>query len=224
MKFRPKTENELAILKDDALIAYAVKARDAGRHDEFVQAIGIFIIRREPMVVAMVADRVPAGAVEDVTQEVLASALESLSSIKGVATGQVVNWLKTIVSFRIADFHRKLEKRLPVESIDGNGQGDDEDHWVIQLIDPDADGTGKTEVLMLFTETVNELKPPHQRVVMLRIADYPSKEVSEIINDGYRSGEIESDGKSTMSPANVDKIYSRFKETMDGKLGRGGAK
>ena len=57
MNFRPKNEHELARLKDEELIAYAVAARDADRPEDFALAVGIFILGRERMVRAMVADK-----------------------------------------------------------------------------------------------------------------------------------------------------------------------
>ena len=64
----------------------------------------------------------------------------------------------------------------------------------------------------------------HRRAIELTIEKYPSIEVAEIINEGYESGEIEKDGSSAMTPANVDQIYSRFKKQMRMALGMEGSK
>ncbi|OJU93694.1 MAG: hypothetical protein BGO23_13780 [Solirubrobacterales bacterium 67-14] len=222
MNFKPKSQNELATLKDDELIAHAVAARGAGRADQFELAVGIFIAGRERMVRAMVGGKVPSHAVDDVVGEVMVSAIESLSRIEGIATGQFVNWLKQIVIFRVADFHKKLEGKPKDEPIGSAGDDGTDDDWLVELVDHGADRSGEVEVLIVFREVLESYGDAHRRAVWLRIQHFPSIEVAETINRGYGTGEIEKDGSIEMTPANVDQIYSRFKKQMRKRLGLGG--
>ena len=164
----------------------------------------------------MVADKVPTQSVEDVVQEVLVSAIESLSRINGTVTGQFVNWLKQITAFRIADYHKSAGKHAGNESIDKDG---DEDDWFTELASPDADRSGEVEVLMVLNEVLESYSAIHGRVVMLRIEGVPSIEVAEIVNDEFGPAGSEADSKNEMTSQNVDKIYSRFKKQMREALG-----
>ncbi|MCB0870564.1 MAG: sigma-70 family RNA polymerase sigma factor [Solirubrobacterales bacterium] len=185
--------------------------------DQFRAAVEVFVENRRRMVVALVADKVPEYATEDVVSEVMVSAFGSLSTISGVATGQFVNWLKRIVVFKVADFHRSGEGKPRTDSI--HNSDDDEEGPFIQIIDHGADRAGEIEVEMVFVEVLGSRSPLHQRAIELRIDDHPSIETAEILGEELESGEIESDGRTTMTPANVDQIYSRFKKDMKKALG-----
>lgn len=217
LNFKPKSKSELSRLEDDVLIAYAVAARDAGQPDQFRAAVEVFITNRRRMVVALVADKVPEYATDDVVSEVMLSAFESLSTISGVATGQFVNWIKRIVVFKVADFYRKAEGTPRADSI--HTGDDDEEGPFIQIIDKGADRSGETEVQIIFQEVLDSRPPVHQRAILLRIEGYSSIETAEVVNEELQSGEIESDGSSKMTPANVDQIYSRFKKDLKKALG-----
>ena len=102
--FRPLGEAELARLDDDALIAYVRAARAAG-HGSGRLALAVLVYGHWHNVARRVALKVPAAAVEDVTSDVLVSAIQS--AFDGSSEGEFRVWLSTITARRIADFHRR---------------------------------------------------------------------------------------------------------------------
>jgi RNA polymerase sigma-70 factor (ECF subfamily) len=110
--FRPLAEPELVRLDDDALIAYVRSARAQG-HPSARLALAVLVYGHWHNVARRVALKVPSEAVEDVTSEVLVSALQS--AFDGSSAGEFHVWLRTITARRIADFHRRAR---PVEGLD----------------------------------------------------------------------------------------------------------
>jgi DNA-directed RNA polymerase specialized sigma24 family protein len=102
--FRPLGEPELVRLDDDALIAYVRAARLHGDASARV-ALAVLVYGHWHNVARRVALKVPPAAVEDVTSEVLMSALQS--AFDGASEGEFHVWLQTITARRIADFHRR---------------------------------------------------------------------------------------------------------------------
>jgi DNA-directed RNA polymerase specialized sigma24 family protein len=102
--FRPLGEAELTRLNDDALIEYVRGARRHG-HGSARLALAILVYGHWHNVARRVALKVPPAAVEDVTSEVLVSAIQS--AFDGSSEGEFHVWLRTITARRIADFHRR---------------------------------------------------------------------------------------------------------------------
>ena len=102
--FRALAEAELVRLDDDALIAYVRSAR-AARHGSERLALAVLVYGHWHNVARRVALKVPPAAVEDVTSEVLVSALGA--AFDGSSQGEFHVWLRTITARRIADFHRR---------------------------------------------------------------------------------------------------------------------
>ncbi|HEY6891414.1 MAG TPA: sigma factor, partial [Solirubrobacter sp.] len=102
--FRALAEAELVRLDDDALIAYVRSAR-AARHASERLALAVLVYGHWHNVARRVALKVPPAAVEDVTSEVLMSALGA--AFDGSSEGEFHVWLRTITARRIADFHRR---------------------------------------------------------------------------------------------------------------------
>jgi DNA-directed RNA polymerase specialized sigma24 family protein len=102
--FRALAEAELVRLDDDALIAYVRSAR-AARHASERLALAVLVYGHWHNVARRVALKVPPAAVEDVTSEVLVSALGA--AFDGSSQGEFHVWLRTITARRIADFHRR---------------------------------------------------------------------------------------------------------------------
>jgi RNA polymerase sigma factor (sigma-70 family) len=102
--FRALGEAELARLDDEALIAYVRAARLHGDPSARV-ALAVLVYGHWHNVARRVALKVPPAAVEDVTSEVLVSALQS--AFDGSSKGEFHVWLRTITQRRIADFHRR---------------------------------------------------------------------------------------------------------------------
>src|SRR3954468_10647825 len=102
--FRPLGEAELGRLDDDALIAYVRTARRHGHASSRV-ALAVLAYGHWHNVARRVALKVPPAAVEDVTSDVLVSAIQS--AFDGSSEGEFHVWLRTITARRIADFHRR---------------------------------------------------------------------------------------------------------------------
>jgi DNA-directed RNA polymerase specialized sigma24 family protein len=102
--FRALGEADLGRLDDDALIAYVRSARRHG-HASARTALAVLVYGHWHNVARRVALKVPAAMVEDVTSDVLVSALQS--AFDGSSEGEFHVWLQTITARRIADFHRR---------------------------------------------------------------------------------------------------------------------
>jgi DNA-directed RNA polymerase specialized sigma24 family protein len=113
--FRPLGEPELVRLEDDALIAYVRAARASG-HGSARLALAVLVYGHWHNVARRVALKVPAALVEDVTSDVLMSAIQS--AFDGSSEGEFHVWLRTIAARRIADFHRRSRAAtVPLEDI-----------------------------------------------------------------------------------------------------------
>jgi DNA-directed RNA polymerase specialized sigma24 family protein len=111
--FRPLGETELARLPDDELIAYLRRAHGQSART----ALAILVYGHWPNVARRVSMKVPAGAVEDVTADVLVSAIQS--AFDGRSRGEFVVWLRTITARRIADFHRRpVAQTVPLDDVE----------------------------------------------------------------------------------------------------------
>ena len=113
--FRALAEPELVRLDDDALIAYVRAARTAG-HASARDALGVLVYGHWHNVARRIALKVPSESVEDLTSEVLVSAIQS--AFDGRSRGEFAVWLRTITARRIADFHRRRAAvTVPLEEV-----------------------------------------------------------------------------------------------------------
>jgi DNA-directed RNA polymerase specialized sigma24 family protein len=144
--FRPLGEAELTRLDDDALIAY-VRAARSHRDPSSRVALAVLVYGHWHNVARRVALKVPPAAVEDVTAEVLVSALQS--AFDGSTQGEFHVWLGTITARRIADFHRR---RRPVVGLDE---------------DVAAPAEGVADVEDAVSRVLARLSADHRRVVEL---------------------------------------------------------
>lgn len=190
MKFRFRNENELLQYTDEKLVEYIVSARDAGETDAMTAAVGIFAWGRQGMVMGLLGlKNVPEKDREQVFMEVIHGTLKA--SFDGVSVGQIVNMIKTITRYRTADYFEKNKSGLRSEPLPEPG-GDDGPEFGI----PD-DGFDEFEVRELVESVLETRSPEHRRVIELRLEKFPSKEIAEMM-------------EVSMSPANIDKIFSRF--------------
>jgi DNA-directed RNA polymerase specialized sigma24 family protein len=114
--FRALGEIELARLEDDALIAYVRAARAAGDGSARL-ALAVLVYGHWHNVARRVALKVPPSFVEDVTSDVLVSAIQS--AFDGVSEGEFAVWLRTITARRIADFHRRrAASTVPLDEVE----------------------------------------------------------------------------------------------------------
>jgi RNA polymerase sigma-70 factor (ECF subfamily) len=144
--FRPLAEPELVRLDDDALLAYVAAARRQ-RDPSARLALAILVYGHWHNVARRVALKVPAEAVEDVTSEVLVSAIGA--AFDGSSAGEFRVWLGTITARRIADFHRRSR---PVAGLDE------------ELAAPSE---GAVEVTDAVARVLGRLSDEHRRVVEL---------------------------------------------------------
>jgi len=136
-------EAELARLDDDALIRYLRSARGESART----ALAILVYGHWHNVSRRVSLKVPAAAVEDVTADVLVSAIQS--AFDGTSVGEFAVWLRTITARRIADFHRRpVARTVPLDDV--------------ELIAPSED-----EVVLadLIERVLGRLSAEHRRVV-----------------------------------------------------------
>jgi DNA-directed RNA polymerase specialized sigma24 family protein len=139
------SEAELMRLSDDALIEYLRGAPG----DSTRLALAILVYGHWDNVARRVALKVPAAAVEDVTAEVLVSAIQS--AFDGESAGEFVVWLRTITARRIADFHRRrAPQSVPLDDV------------VLEA--PDASGLAVAD---LIEHVLARLSEGHRRVVEL---------------------------------------------------------
>ncbi|MBK5110480.1 MAG: sigma-70 family RNA polymerase sigma factor [Thermoleophilia bacterium] len=202
MKFRPEDDAKLATLSDEDLIRHLVAARDAGDRGQFKLAQNILLDRRYPQVKAMVLAKVPEDDAEDVAMNVMVSAIAKFS-FAGSSIGEFVSALKTITKYRIADYHKKKEKAIDVDPLPGGGGEDD-------AYGPEPTGySGVDDVPIneIRRAALDELSPLKRRVVVLRLAGYPSKEAAEIVNQTCGP-------ETPMTYVYVDKIFSLYNKRL----------
>jgi DNA-directed RNA polymerase specialized sigma24 family protein len=136
-------EAELARLSDDELIAYLRKADAVSART----ALSILVYGHWHNVARRVALKVPPAAVEDVTADVLVSAIQS--AFDGVSVGEFVVWLRTITARRIADYHRRpVPQTVPIEDVE-----------------PEAPSEGVIAVQDAVERVLARLSAEHRRVV-----------------------------------------------------------
>jgi len=202
-RFRRQSEQELAALGEDDLIAYLLGARAAGDRDASGLAVSMLVFGFMNNVQYRVAMKVAPESVEDVAKSVLLSALSS--PFDGGSVGEFRKWIGTIVQRRIADFHRDPRRELQTDPLPTEHQGDD-DVWGGE---PAVEFEGDTvDVRRAIDTAYDELNPLHRRVIDLSIwGDLSAGEVAERLD---------------VSPANVHKITQRFRDRIDELFPRDG--
>ena len=192
-RFERKPDRELDRLDDDALVAYARAARDAGDHAAGGRAIAFLVYGHWPNVERRVGMKVPREHVEDVTADIVASAIPS--AFDGTSAGEFRAWLATITRRRIADYHRRAEKTP---------------RTVPLVFDPDeadapepaaASEEGLVETRDVVERVLGRLSEAHRRVVELVVfeAHAASQAAQEV--PGVRED-------------NVHQIISRFRRAL----------
>ena len=202
LNFKLKSKHELARLKDEELIAYAVAARDAGEQAEFQEALKQFVASRIGLVDYWVGSKVGANDRDEVVGNAMVSIIKSVGNFKGSSAGEFVEWMRSITRRRIADHYRDSKKDPGSVPIDE--QAADEEDWGPVLGEPDE--TGSVEVRMVIEEQIKARNAVQQEVIRLRIAGFSSIETAENCCD------------EKMTATNVDKIFSRFRKDVEKEL------
>lgn len=204
MKFRRKDDHELQNLSDDDLVAYVVEARNAGLDEEVRKGVGILVFRRYDQQLAFIEKKVrqPEDA-EDILSEVITDMLKA--AFKGDYTGEFFSLFFVIRDRRIADFYKKGEREPEFEHPPDDGD-------LIDILVETGDFTDESEVRMFVDDVLSGYSERDCLVIRKRIDGHPAKEVALSVNE---SGD---DGGKSMTPANVDQIYARFKHRLRPEL------
>jgi len=223
--FRTLNDNELSALTDEELIARQADARQASRPQDTSRALGHLLNRHRYRVWAWVQLKTPADAVEDVVSEVTVSAISSV--LEGTTVGEYVEWLRTIVHRRVADYHRRKEAQPQFQPLPEEHEADEE-IWESKLgREPEAQDDPADEVLLrdFIQPALDELSDVHRRVIELGgplglgFDHRPAKEVASQINDQF-AGKLD----DSMTDANVHKILSRFRNRLRKLFEKSGGK
>ena len=190
--FKERSEHELAAMPEDRLIVYLLAAREAGAETGLPVSILVYKLMRD--VRRRVSMKVPAEAVEEVSEAVLLSALTS--RFDGASVGEFRSWLSTIIKRRIADHHRSPKTDVRLVPLPDEHEGDD-DVWGSRAAVPfEGDAI---DVERALKQALGELNPEHREVVRLYVfEDLPAAEVAQRV-DG-------------ISETNVHKIAQRFRD------------
>jgi RNA polymerase sigma-70 factor (ECF subfamily) len=144
------------VLSDAELIRLIVR----GQLDSFT----ILYERHLPAVYKRVRYRIPESDVEDVTQEVFITALQSLNSFKGNA--QFSTWLRTLTNRRVADFYRNKEvTETQSEPLRGEGA----ELRIVQLSVSSKNSASDDKIIL--REALLQLPDHYQEILLMRFAE-----------------------------------------------------
>jgi RNA polymerase sigma factor (sigma-70 family) len=213
----PLTDAELNALEDHELVAYIARAKEAGNPERAVAATHILLYKHEDRMRRRVALRLPehlwhhADTVADwVLQRVARSALKL--PLDGGSIGEWVNWWTSAINRQVISFWRsrqgqalEAEVELPEEH---EGEEDTGGRQRPNTLGEDFDVDAHVTALVrdqaierVLSRMENER---HAEIIEAAIfEDRPSKEVAE---------------RFDTSAANVDKVKSRFKESLRQEL------
>ena len=208
--FTPLPGPEFDRLSPEELVAYHHDARRAGNHKEAQRALGRLVWSFEGQVRFWVGRSVPPEEVDDLTQTVFASALDS--SFDKPTVGQFGAWLRRICQYRVADHYGKEERRIQADPLVEDHERDEE------IWGPTPEAPDYTEDVIeraLVEQALGELSETHRRVVEiggpkdLGFEGAPARETAQRINDQLSGQEGD-----PMTEANVHKILSRFRKRL----------
>jgi DNA-directed RNA polymerase specialized sigma24 family protein len=209
-------ERELAKLSNEQLLDYIVEQRDAGRPQCAKAALAVLAFGYWDLAYYLVGKNVPTADVQDVTATVIESALKS--AFEGKSVGEFVNWLKTIASRRVADYHRDRERRIDADPLPSEHEGDE------TLFGPEpADEFDAGEISL--RETAYRLLERRQEIHQLVIRLYGPNELGFMALSARETvAKVEElHPGSGMTEANVHQIWKRFKNDLEDESGVGGS-
>jgi RNA polymerase sigma factor (sigma-70 family) len=192
-RFEPKPDHELDRLDDEALVAYARDARNARDHAAGERAIAVLVYGHWRNVERRVRMKVPRAHVEDVTGDVVASAIQS--AFVGTSVGEFGAWLATITKRRIADYHRRVEKTPAT----------------VPLV-PDPDEAGARHPAAASEEGLVETQDIVERV-LARLSEAHRRVVELVVFEGCTASEAAREVQG-MREDNVHQIVSRFRRAL----------
>jgi RNA polymerase sigma factor (sigma-70 family) len=192
-RFERKPDHELDRLDDEALVAYARAARDAGDPAAGARAIAVLVYGHWTNVEHRLRVKVPREHVEDVAADIVASAIQS--AFDGTSVGEFRAWLGRITKRRVADYHRRAEKTPATVPL---------------VLDPDEAGApdpaaasdeGLVETRDVVDRVLAGLSEAHRRVIELVVFDARTASQAAQEVPGMRED-------------NVHQIVSRFRRAL----------
>ena len=194
--FRRKSEQDVAQLSEDELVAYLLAARRAGDVEASGLAVAMLVWGLMENVRYRVAMKVPKERIEEVAESVLLSALAS--AFDGSSVGEFRTWLGVIVRRRIADFHRDPKRDVRLVPLPTEHLEQDE----IWGHEPSVEFEGEAvDAQRAVDEAYGGRNEKHRLVIDLYIFDdLPAAEVA---------------AQAETSEANVHKIAQRFRDDVD---------
>jgi RNA polymerase sigma factor (sigma-70 family) len=199
--FRELNEQQLRRLTDDELIEYIRDARAARERDAERLGVGVLVWGLRADVKRRVLIKVAPRDADDLTEEVLVSAIASVFS--GETIGEFRAWLNTIVQRRIADHYRRHPPET--EPLPEEHEGEEE-VWRRKGF-PTKPGPGPAvESLALIEQALAEFSEVHRRVVILRrLGGFSARETAAEVNNHF-GARLD----TPMTEDNVHQIASRF--------------
>ncbi len=194
-----------------AQIAYVHAARAADAHEAATRALQLIAYSYERLIVTLVRAKMPADLVEETADAALARVVGAITRNPPEAASAVQfrAWLAQIVRHEIAEYHRSPGAKAAHDTVSLNAAAADADDggWDIPVTDG---GYAAVEYGELVDRALGELSDEHRLIVELRVFEgRRSKTVAAILAD-ERGLEY--------TPANIDKIASRFCAAARGRL------
>ncbi len=189
--FRELSEQELALLTDDDLIAYIRGSRSAGRAPAVRLALQMLVFGYWDTLVARAGLKLPRDAAEDMASTALESAIKS--AFDGESVGEFRSWMHTILARKISEHYRSREgKPRLVPLISENP----EESWGDEpSVEPDEGAL--VDLRAAVVRAYDELPAKHQTVIDLYVlSQYSASEAAAQTGEGEN---------------NVHQIGSRFR-------------
>ena len=214
MNFNRRLPGELDNLDDEALIAYAVGARDADEPEAMKDALAVFANRRLPDLIRRAKIKIPEADAEDVAMQAMAGAV--LARFEGTSVGEFVNLTNRVLARRIADYHDKAERSPDTVELPEEHRDDEDESRHRRDAAVSQPRSGAVDAQSVIDQALAELSDQHRRTVELYVfEDLSAADAADQVNEEFP------DSNPKMSVDNVQKIKSRFKKRLR-KLLEGG--
>lgn len=202
ISIRPLGDAELARLGDDELVAYAVRAREAGDDAGADRALQIFAFGLEDALRAFVRNRLDShgdAAIEEVAERALEDAIRSIRSLRGETAPEARAFVFKIARLRVVDYHRRGRVQTAPLEAGAEAGGSDAD---------------ATDTALVLEGALAELRPDHKLVVeRFVLSGYSARETAELVRRRL-DGQVD----DSMSEQNVHQIGSRFRRDLRARL------
>jgi RNA polymerase sigma factor (sigma-70 family) len=203
MNFQRRLPSELDHLKDEELIAYAVAARDAGEVDPMRDGLAVIANRRLGDLIRRARLKVPAPDAEDVAMQAFGDAV--LSNFEGGSVGEFVGLTRTVLSRRIADYHKKVERSPDTMMLPDEHRDESDESRRRRDVATSQSEVSAVDAQDVVDQALGELSDEHRRTVELYVfADLSARDTADQVNEEFP------DSNPKMSENNVQQIKTRF--------------